>query len=92
MIDLPVGMAIVAVKSELKCGYKCMDEDYKCIIDCCKGCVMQGEELEGFPDTETCACFCCTPDNRKDGENTIFKLVDYPDFILEHDEVKKGGE
>ena len=78
MIDLPVGMAIVALKSAIQCKYECMDEGYKCAIDCCKGCAMQDTELEGFPDSETCGCLCCTPDTRRDGENTIFKLIDYP--------------
>ena len=89
MIDLPIGMAIVAVKSIIECNFECADEDYNCSIDCCKGCVMQDEELEGFPDTETCGCFSCTPDARKDGKSAIFKLVEYPEFIAEIDELIK---
>ena len=89
MIDLPIGMAIVAVKSGIKCNRECMNDDYKCSIDCCEGCIMQNEELEGFPDSETCGCFSCTPDTRKDGKSAIFKLVDYPEYIMEISELIK---
>ena len=92
MIDLPLGMAIVAVKSDIDCNFECINEDYKCSIDCCKGCIMQEGELEGFPETETCGCFGCTPDNRRDGKNAIFKLVEYPEFIFEIDELIKEND
>ena len=91
MIDLPIGMAIVAVKSDIVCNFECINEDYKCPIDCCKGCIMQEVELEGFSDSETCGCFCCSPDARRDGKNAIFKLVDYPAYILELDELLKSS-
>ena len=91
MIDLPIGKAIVAVKSYIECGYECINEDYECSIDCCKGCVMQEEELEGFPDNETCGCFCCSPDTRRDGKSAVFKMVDNPEFIVEVGEpIKKN--
>jgi len=78
MIDLPIGMAIVAVQSDVNCSYECKDEDYQCSIDCCKGCAMKDEELEGIPDRETCGCLCCAADTRRDGKRAIFKLLDYP--------------
>ena len=91
MIDLPIGKAIVAVESNLACDFECMNEDYKCAIDCCNGCAMQDEKLEGLPDPETCGCMSCTPETRKDKKNAIFKLVEYPDFIMEINEMIKNS-
>ena len=77
MIDLPIGKALVAVLSEVQCNNECVDEKYKCTLDCCKGCIMQKKTLEGFPDSELCGCISCNANDRKDKKHTIFKLVDF---------------
>ena len=78
MIDLPVGKALVAVQSEIQCEYECMDEQYKCVKECCKGCELHNNELDGFPDDDLCGCLCCNSSSRRDELKVVFKLVNYP--------------
>ena len=78
MIDIPIGKAIIAVYSTHQCKEECKDEDYECTIDCCKGCDMRIEKLQGRLDNETCGCLCCNPTERRDGKSVIFKLTEYP--------------
>ena len=82
MIDLPIGKALVAVESDVQCNTECMTEDLNCSAKCCEGCELTSWDLKGIPDTETCGCLCCISSNRRDGKNTIYKLIDYPYFSL----------
>ena len=78
MIDIPVGKAIAAVYSDIQCHHECDDDNFECNLDCCKGCEIENNQLEGIPDSEVCGCLCCTPYTRRDGRKIVFKLVDYP--------------
>jgi len=78
MIDIQIGKALIAVPLEKQCNNECMNDDYKCPIDCCKGCVLKNEDLAGVLGEETCGTVCCSSGTRKDGKSVIFKLVDYP--------------
>jgi len=78
MIDLPIGKALIAVYSDAQCNCECANEDYQCYIDCCNGCEMNNDALEGLIGEDICGCLCCTPADRKDGKNVIHRLIDYP--------------
>ena len=77
MIDLPVGMALVAVESAIECNFECVDEAYTCPLDCCMGCDMKNETIRGLEDSDTCSCICCNSKERKDKKAVIIKLVNY---------------
>jgi hypothetical protein len=84
MIFLPLGKALIAVKSPTKCNFECMDDDFICpkLQHCCKGCVMKEKiELKGNLEKLTCDYLCCTPQIRGDGEKVIYKIVDYPEKL-----------
>ena len=78
MISLPIGKALIAVCSNVKCKRECINENYQCPIDCCKGCDILDETLGGLLDDDVCGCLCCIPEDRSDGLQVIHKLVDYP--------------
>ena len=79
MIDLPVGKALIAVYSDIQCKQECGDPEYLCPVDdCCKGCEISTEDIASFPESETCGCLACIPENRRDEKHVIYKLVDYP--------------
>jgi len=79
MIDLPIGKALVAVLSDVHCNNECEDEDYRCTLDCCKGCELKRAEFEDKPDySDMCNSLFCISAVRGDDNKVVFKLVDYP--------------
>jgi hypothetical protein len=78
MLDIPIRKGIIAVLSDVQCNDECTDENYKCQIDCCKGCAMKDQALGGKNDNDACGALCCVPAFRRDGKHVIFKLIDYP--------------
>ena len=74
MFYIPLGKALIAVQSKIKCNFECMEDKYKCPLDCCKGCVFH-EKNEEFSDGD--CDMCCSPHSRKDGKMVIFKLVNF---------------
>ena len=88
MIDLPDGKALIAVDRGIQCNDECMDVDYKCPIDCCKGCDLSGDNpdmqnMQGIPDGEMCGLLCCISQSRRDGRNVHYKVVDYPGVLAQ---------
>ncbi|MDR2597447.1 MAG: hypothetical protein LBC76_09045 [Treponema sp.] len=74
MIYIPLGKALIAVESKIKCNFECMDDNFECNIDCCKGCKFHEDDNE-FSDGD-CDMYC-NKTSRKDGKTVIFKLVNY---------------
>jgi hypothetical protein len=81
VIDLPVNKALIAEERKLTCGEKCqVDPDYKCPTeDCCRGCVALDDIIGGATDKTICGLLCCFPENRKDGKNVVYKIIDVKD-------------
>ena len=68
MIYLPIGKAITPVSANLFCKKECVNEDYKCPVkDCCAGC-----------EANDCDALICSAEEREDGQNVIFKIIDCP--------------
>ena len=63
MLDIPLGKALVPIESK-DCIGCYFDKDNK------KYCPRWGLELDGYD-------IPCGADDRKDGKNVIFKLIDY---------------
>jgi len=84
MIEIPIGKAIVALKSDLQLNQEYGDKDLNWEVECCKGCIFfddtKRKELEGLTDSETCGCLLCNAESRRDKMNVIFKLVDLLTF------------
>jgi hypothetical protein len=65
MIDIPLGKALAAVEL-----------DYRLIvISSCDGCEFEQKKINGGCNAHD--FLECNPNQRKDGKNVIFKLVDY---------------
>ena len=66
MLDIPIGKALVP---EIDCSYKI-----------CDGCFFEDSMKEWDYDKylSVCKTLACNAENRKDGKNVIFKLIDYP--------------
>ncbi|MDR2785621.1 MAG: hypothetical protein LBB83_06875 [Treponema sp.] len=76
MLDLPLGKALIAVPSAAQCHDECMQENYRCTLDCCGGCAFHDDSLWEKGRDHLCDDLCCTPGSRKDSTNVVFKLVD----------------
>ena len=71
LVEVPLGKALVPVV------------DY--VLEICKGCYFQSSMRRNKYNKQLSICskIICNEEQRKDGKNVIFKLVDYPVEVRE---------